>query len=177
MVSRGDLCYLPAMSKAVCMTCQKPKAALACGVCEESVCKYCAQFLDEERFSFLAKIPKDLSHSVYCNPCFETKVVPEMASYDDAKERAKDIYVFYTTDKKESRLFKRLEEPFKVLNCADREETLLRLAFFTAKANFNAIVDVDITYEKVRNGAYQTMTWNGTGIPTQIRSDKIKKDW
>jgi len=159
-----------------CSTCQKPKAKLSCGICHCSVCKNCAQFLEEDRFSFLAEIPKDLSHGVYCGSCFEEKVTPALQDYDQTMEQAKEIIVFYKKQGKETRLIKRLEPPVKVVDCADHDETIMRLAFFAVKAGFNAIVDVDVTSEKVKFGTYQNLKWKGTAVPAYVDESRLPKD-
>lgn len=164
------------MEKAICSQCQKPKANLECGLCQCSLCKACAQFVEEDRFSFLAKVPEDLSHTVYCDPCYAAKIAPEIEIYDNTMELAKNIHVFDKSQGKETRLIKRLEEPLKVVDCTDRNETVLRLAFFTAQKKYNAIVDVELKYEKIKNGSYQTMKWSGSGIPANVDSAKLVKD-
>ena len=163
------------MEKSTCCICQKPKATLECGICKEALCKYCAQFLEDDAFSFLAQIPPELAHGTYCNPCFDAKVAPELASYQETMERAKNIHVFEKDQGKETRFFKRLEETLKVENCADRNETVLRLAFFTVKAGFNTLIDVDVDYAKVRNGSYKTHVWNGSGIPTHVDEARLNR--
>ena len=163
------------MEKPNCCTCQKPKATLTCGICKDSVCKYCAQFLDDTSFSFLAEIPQDLAAGTYCIPCFDAKVAPELEAYNDTMKKAKNIHVFEKDQGKETRFFKRLEEPFKVENCADRDETLLRLAFFTVRAGFNTLIDVDVVSKKVRNGSYQTTMWTGSGIPTHVDEARLNR--
>ena len=163
------------MEKSTCCTCQKPKATLECGVCKDSVCKNCAQFLDEESFSFLAQIPADLAHSTYCIPCYDSKVATELEAYNEIMEQAKDIHVFEKDQGKETRFFKRLEKPVTVENCPDREETLLRLAFFAAKGGFNTIIDVNVHSAKVRSGSYQTLKWTGYGIPTTVDERRLNK--
>ncbi|UXR65958.1 hypothetical protein EZJ49_06820 [Bdellovibrio bacteriovorus] len=155
------------MENTNCCVCQKPKATLQCGACKEAVCKNCAQFLEEGSFSFLKEVPELLSHGAYCGPCFDAKIVPEMEAYNDTIEAAKNIAVFMKAQSKETRNFSRKEKPLKVADCEDREEALLRLAFMAVKADFNALIDVEISYEKVRAaGSYKTHKWSGTGIPT-----------
>jgi len=156
-----------------CVSCQKPKGAFACGICQGLSCKKCIQSLAEGSFSFLNQIPADLTHRKYCGRCFDEKVAPELHSYQQAMAKAKKIIVFIKGQGEETRLYKRTEKPVQVVDCRDREETLLRLAFFAARANFNGLVDVTISGEKVRNGAYQTSRWHGTGIPTQIDESKL----
>lgn len=159
-----------------CTRCQKPKANLNCGICQCNLCKNCAQFLEEGRFSFLAQVPEELSHGIYCDLCFSEKVSPALFEYDELMEKAKNILVYDKKQGKETRLIKRTEKPFKVVDCPDHDETILRLAFFAAKAGFNAIIDVDVTSEKVKHGSYQNMKWSGTAIPANVDESRIPKD-
>jgi hypothetical protein len=157
------------MEKSICITCQKPKAQLNCGICHQSVCKYCAQFVDGKFFSFLKQVPEFLLHEVYCGPCFDEKVQPEVDKYNQIMEAAKNILVFSKTQGKETRLMSRKEPIVKVTDCADENEATLKLAFFAAQAHFNAIIDVDITFRKIKNGSYQYLLWNGEARPTNVK--------
>lgn len=159
-----------------CSCCQKPKAQLTCGLCESSVCKACAHILDENHFSFLQEIPAELKHEVYCHSCFVQTVQEPLTSYDQTMELAKNIDVFYKEQSKETRLLKRREGALKVQACADENETLLRLAFQAVKLGFNGLIDVEVKGQKVRNGTYQTTTWNGTAIPSNVRKEKLLRD-
>lgn len=163
------------MEKAVCGNCQKSKALLNCGCCGGVVCKNCALFLDEDNFSFMHKIPEDLSHTTYCNICFDSKVTPEVERYQQMMIRAKDVAVYLDKQGKETRLLRRTETPVRVKSCMDREETLLRLAFLAVERDFDAIIDVELNSEKVRQGGYQTLIWSGKGIPTHIDASKLNK--
>lgn len=158
------------MENTSCCVCQKPKANLKCGLCEQTVCKYCAQFVEDGQFSFLPSLPPHLKQTTFCGPCYDAKITPEIESYNETMEKAQNLTVFFTTASKQTRNFKRTEKPLKVIDCSDREETLLRLAFLAVKANFNAIIDVDIVSEKVRNGSYQTTKYSGTAMPTQLNT-------
>ncbi|MFN7904902.1 MAG: hypothetical protein ACK5P5_06925 [Pseudobdellovibrionaceae bacterium] len=154
------------MSEQSCQSCGKLKATLHCELCKAVTCKTCAVILDEGQFSFLAKIPKELSKTLYCAHCFREKVETPLAEYNEIIERAKAVNVFNNTQGKETRLFKRTEKAVQVVKCNDYEETLLRLAFFAAQGGYNSLVDVKLTPEKVRSGSYQTTVWSGIGIPT-----------
>jgi hypothetical protein len=159
-----------------CQSCQKPKATLNCGICECSLCKYCAVFLDEGHFNFLPKIPKDLSHTTYCHSCYEAKVAPAVAKYDEDMEKAKHIIVFYSKQGKETRMFSRKELPFHVTECWDYDETLMRLAFLAVQAGYNAIIDVDLVSEKVRINNRQSLKWRGSAVPTNVDESKLPRD-
>ena len=164
------------MGNSVCSNCQKSKAALNCGICHSVICKYCAQFLEEETLSYMPAIPPDLSHTVYCESCYHEKVAGPVQSHIEDLESAKDILIFFKNQGKETRLIKRLEDPIQVENCLDHQDVVMRLAFLTLKAGYNGIVDILVSSEKVRNGNYQTLKWKGVGIPAHIRADKLLRD-
>lgn len=82
--------------------------------------------------------------------------------------KARNVGIYFKDQGKETRLLKRSEKPVRVLDCPDREETLLRLAFLAVKAGFIGLLDVDIVATKVRDGAYQTSSWSGSGIPSNL---------
>ena len=164
------------MTSSNCSTCNKPKANLICGICGDSLCKKCTQVVDENYFSFLLKVPKDLAHTAYCGTCFDQKVSPEIAKYNELMVAAKNTIVFMKAQFKETRLVKRFEDPVRVVDCADHDETILRLAFQAAAKKYNAIIDVDIISKKVKTGNYQTTVFSGTGIPANVREDKLIKD-
>lgn len=163
------------MEKSVCCSCQSTKAPLTCGLCEESVCKKCTVFLDEDAFSWSPVVAPEFKHLAYCRLCFDAKVAPEIEAYEAMKAKAKEVFVFFKTESKESRLIKRLEDPITVVECPDREETLLRLAFLAAQRDLNVIVDIEIEGKKVRTGAYQTLVFNGTAIPSWVPPDKLNE--
>lgn len=163
------------MEKLSCCVCQKPKATLVCGECNESVCKNCAQFLEEGQGSFLPNPPAFLKQSTFCGPCFDLKVAPEIEAYEQTMEKAKNLPIFFNTDSKLTRNFKRKEKAFKVTDCNDRDETILRLAFLAVLGEFDALVDVDIKAEKIRNGSYQTTKYSGTAVPINMDPEKLRR--
>lgn len=124
----------------------------------------------------MPKVPPELTHQVYCDTCFVATLEPAQAEYEAAMARAKETIVFFKDQGKETRLIRRLEEPVHVTECADREETLLRLAFLASQKGYNAIIDIDIVSKKVRSEAYQTMVWSGSGIPVELKEKYLIKD-
>ena len=161
----------------VCVTCNKPKATLVCGICACTVCKYCAQILEEDAFSYLAKVPEKLKHQVFCSTCYDKAVAPELQTYNETMERAKDVLVFLKAQNKETRLIKRPErKPFRISNCADHDETVMRLAFLAAQAGYNGLIEVDVVYEKVKENSYSTHIWSGTGMPANVEARRLIRD-
>ena len=161
------------METVQCSTCQKAKAPLVWGVCSGTLCKNCAQFLDEDAFSFLAKVPPEVSHTTYCQTCYDTHVVPQLVSYNSMMDQAREILIYYKDEGKDTRMYSRIEDKLVVLNCADRKEAILRLAFMAVQGGFNAVIDIDVYSKKIRTGAYQTLQWQATGIPTQITAPRM----
>lgn len=156
-----------------CIVCQKPKANLTCGLCQSAVCKSCAQFLGEEDFAFLPEAERKFAKGSYCTPCFDAQIGQELAAYEELREQANDVTVYFKNQSKETRLFKRTKDIVRVLSCDDRDETVLRLAFLAVQKGYNAIIDVDVTAEKVRSGGgYQTSIWRGTAVATNLDTSK-----
>lgn len=164
------------MAKTVCSVCGKSKATLQCGLCQTDLCKNCTQFLDDGEFAWMITRPEELSHTAYCETCFTAKVAGPLQNYQDLVEKAKHVLVFEKSQGKETRLIKRIEKPISVLNCADHDEAVMRLAFQAAQGNFNAIVDMDLKSTKIRNGKYQTSSWSGTAIPVNLTEGQLVKD-
>lgn len=163
------------MNTPVCSSCLKDKNLLECGACKAAnpeamnssgmICKKCAHFVDPEDFSFLTKIPVALTYAVYCEPCYQKSVLPEQESYNEAMQKAGEVMVYNKTEGKETRTFSRKEKPLIVENCSDKEETLMKLAFLAAKANYNTLIDVDYLVKKIITNGYQRSSWRGIGIP------------
>lgn len=114
----------------------------------------------------MGEVPSNLVEGWACGGCYEEKVEPEIQNYNSEERRARQMSFFNKNQSKESRLFKRIATPIQVRDCADRDEALLKLAYAAVKLNYNLIVDVELTSEKVRNAGYQTCLWHAKGIPT-----------
>jgi hypothetical protein len=164
------------MSSKTCTSCQKKAGDIVCGCCHESVCKNCAQFTTDEQFSYLAQKPKFLTANAFCQVCFSNQVLPIIEAYETTMNQAKEIAVFGKTQTKETRFISRKEKPFTIVDCADYEEAVLRLAFFAASKQFNALIDLDLKSKKVRIGSYQTTVWSGSAIPANVEARRLVKD-
>jgi hypothetical protein len=159
-----------------CTTCGKSKSLLNCGVCTVSVCKSCAQILPEDAFSFLTKKKPEMAHTLFCNSCFDQHIAADLANYNETMEKAKEVLVYFKSQSKETRLIRRIEKPISVVDCADHDETLMRLAFVAAQLGCNAVIDIDLVTKKVRLGSYQTQVFSATGMPTNVNMRNIVKD-
>ncbi len=126
------------------------------------MCKSCVQFVDNERLSFYNPPADQALTGAYCLTCYEAKAAPAIRDYDAIMEQAKNVNVFFTEQGKETRLIKRSDTKFSISNCTDRDETILRMAFFAVQAGFDTLVDIDLVYEKVRDGSFKLSNWKGT---------------
>ncbi|MEQ1878522.1 MAG: hypothetical protein ABL958_17910 [Bdellovibrionia bacterium] len=152
----------------VCINCQKPKANLKCGICGTSVCKKCAQFVEEDHFMLMPQVPDELAKGRYCPPCFDEKISPALSAYDALIARAKQVIIFHPEDAAETRLFQRENKPVTVENCADNSDVLMKLAYMAVEAGCNTLIDVQVTSEKVDISGYQTSKWKGKGLPVKL---------
>jgi hypothetical protein len=158
-----------------CKTCKKPKANFSCGLCNEHVCKSCAHFIGEESFSFLKKIPTELTYNIYCTQCFDEKVGQPLAEYESTMKKAKEIIVFSKDETKKTGHLRRKELPYKVEDCEDEDETVMRLAFFAAQDGFNCLLDVHVTHRKIIVGSHKKTIFSGTAIPINMEPSRVRE--
>jgi hypothetical protein len=159
----------------VCKTCKKPKANFNCGICYESVCKSCGHFVGEDQFSFLRNVPLELKHPVYCNNCFDEKVSDTLTIYETTMEKAREVIIFSKDETKKTGHLKRKEDPYKVEDCEDEDETVMRLAFFAAQDGFNCLLDVNITHRKIIVGSHKKTIFSGTATPINIDPSEVRE--
>lgn len=163
------------MSNLECTSCRRMGADFECSLCSDWICKKCVQKLASDAFLYLDKIPANLSHVHYCGPCYDREVAPEVETYNETLERAKGVYVFFKTQRKEIPLIKKTKEVLVVEGKPDRDETILRLAYMSAQKGFNALIECEAISKKLRDHAYQKHEWRGTGIAAQIDSEKLDR--
>jgi len=159
----------------ICMTCRKPKANYQCGLCEDPLCKACAQFLNDE-FSFLKKIPEELSHKIYCPVCFDDKVAAPLADYNALMDEAREVIFFRKDQSKLTGHIKRKEDPISIEDCEDEQESILRLAFMAAQDKFNCLLDLRISTKKVVVGSHKKLIFSASAIPATVDPSKIRDD-
>ena len=164
-----------AKEKETCSVCRQPKATIRCGSCEDPLCKSCEHFLEPDSFSFLEPVPKELQLIHYCPACYEEKVEPARESYERTMAAAKEVNIFFLADRNVPQLLKKSQAAIHVKDCRDRDETILRLGFKAAELGFNSVVKVDVVAKQIRNLAYQTSAWQGTGIPADIDEAKFSR--
>ena len=148
----------------ICETCRDPKAVLNCGLCQNGLCKKCAESMGSDFFSFLKDVPPELTHAVYCGSCFDQHVAVAKATYLEVMAKADKVVIFYKKERNVP-VTRQSRVQLQVKDCLDRDETLLRLAFFAAQQSFTAVIHVDLVPEKIRINGYQRTHWHATGFP------------
>lgn len=167
------------MPETFCSSCRDPKVSknpFHCGLCDALLCKDCVRTLEDGAFSFLKEIPEELTHGAYCSACFDAKIAPALESYEETMARAKEVVIYF---KNERNLppHRRANKPVSVQDCPDRKEAILRLAFFAAERSCNALMNIDLTSEKIRINGYQRTHWSGTAYPVNMDPKTIKERW
>jgi hypothetical protein len=141
------------MSDTVCSACRRANPTVQCELCHDLSCKACAEILSEEAFAFLPKKPPELTHTRYCQGCWQGHVEPAQEEYRASLEQAKQAYIFFSTQRKPIPILLKEKDVIRVADCPDRDETILRLAFQAVRLGCNAVVETVVSSEKVRNGA------------------------
>jgi hypothetical protein len=131
-------------------------------------------FLDAQAFAFEKSIPPALTHTFYCTPCYDSNVAPVLEIYQSTLEQAKSVFIFFKTQRSGIPLIKKAKDSFLIKDCMDRDETIMRLAFFAAQRGYNAVVDTEAVSRKNRNGSYQNSIWTGSGTAAQIDAAKME---
>jgi hypothetical protein len=157
------------MEALLCVICRSPKTTLKCGICQDPLCRACIECLDDDAVSLMSVIPPELTHRSYCPNCYAQKVEPQIRAYEEIVEKAEDINLFYIKEGKATRLMKRMEKPFQVNNCRDKNQAIMRLAYLAAKSNFNTLIDIDISVVRTRINSYKTSIWQGSAVPTNLK--------
>lgn len=161
----------------VCIACRSPKADTPCGICESPICRNCRIFLDKDAFLFQAELEADLKHSFYCPNCYDEKVAPPLAQYNQDVETARGVFVYFTTAKRKVPTLKKSLIKVKVENSPDRDQTILKLAFQAVKQGFNAIIETEVVSAKVRNEGYQKSAWSGKAIPVMVDAVRMQLEF
>ncbi len=127
---------------------------------------------------FYASREPQLSHTFYCQSCFDSEVQPALDQYEETLEKAREVLFFFDGRRQPLVPQKKAEFPVEVTNGTDRDETILHLGFLAASQGYNAIYRAQVEGLKVRNEGYQKTRWVGRGTPAQVDASKYEeKDW
>ena len=163
-------------SETECLSCRKRAGPYSCVICEEAVCKPCSESLSDPLFIDLEKISAEQAAGRFCGGCYDREIAPKIASYEEVMEAAKQVFIFFKTQRKHIPLIRKSKVRVTVENCVDRDETILRLAYYAAKEGYNAVIDVDVDCKKIRaGGSTKTALWQGSGFPAEVDGAKVDR--
>ena len=158
-----------------CISCRKPKANLTCELCMEPVCKSCVEIITPTEFDFRPELEDELKHERYCSSCYANTVEPAQQAYLETMEKARDVLVFFNTQKARLPVTSKELDLVKIPECLDRDEAILRMAFQAAQLGHNALVETEVVCKKVRNEGYQKMIWQGEGRPATVDEVRLQR--
>ncbi len=158
-----------------CNSCRKPGAPFLCELCSEPTCKNCRHFLVEGSFAYKTHVPNSLKHTHYCGVCYDREVVPALDSYSETLEAAKNALFFFKTQVRPLPVIRRAAEPVRIQECADRDETVLRIGFLAIEAGYNSVIEAELKSEKIRHEGYQKSRWSGHGVPAEIDMVRLER--
>ncbi len=157
-----------------CKTCRKPKAPYECGLCHEHMCKSCTQFLVETFTAMRKPVPEFLRHPAYCMTCFDAQVAEPLNDYNDKMEKAKDIIIYSKDQTKLTRLLKRKAEPYKVEDCEEEQDALMRMSYWAIEDGYNCLIDLQYQTKKIIVGSHKKTMFGATAVPITIVPNSIR---
>lgn len=157
-----------------CCVCQGRARGLTCVRCSGAVCKNCAHFISADDFLLAVACGETVPDGTFCHGCFLAEVDSALLAYQAAVKAAEDVFVYYRTEAKESYFIRRTERPLKTTETDDRTKAMLQLAYLTAKAGYNCLVDVQLNSKKKITQGYQKSFWSAIGIPAQVDPVQIQ---
>lgn len=161
------------MSLTTCEICLSKKTAIKCHLCSKASCKLCVQFVDENAFELQDLLPENVRDKAFCPNCYDEHINEQLKEFLKTMELAKNVNVYEKDQGAETRFMRRIQKPIKILECDDRKETLLRLAYLAAKQGFDTIVDVELVSKKVKQGgSYKKIVWSGSAVPVAAKKPR-----
>lgn len=119
-------------------------------------------------------VPEFLKHSSYCMNCFDDQVAGPLNQYNETMEKAKDIILYSKDQSKLTRLIKTKAEPYKVENCEDEEEAVMRMSFWAVEDGHNCLISLQYQTKKAIVGSHKKTIFGATAIPVTIDPNEIR---
>jgi hypothetical protein len=155
--------------KNACHLCSSEKNLLPCGLCQEPTCKSCIETLTKEQIQYHPKPPKQLHQRRYCFRCYEAKIAPEMEKYQALLDRANEIQVHKKGQKNLLRIQKREQISIQVKDLLDEYHAIMQLKVLAAWDEYDAILDLETKFIKVRKHGYEHKEWSAKGFFALIK--------
>lgn len=157
-------------------SCRRPAKNRSCGLCHIPVCKDCEKLLADDAFLYAPVLPEGAGHSRYCIECFEQKIEPQLATYSETLELAKNITHVSVNYRRPLPTIKEANNDILVEDCVDRQEAILKLGFMAALGGYNSIIRTKVESKKIRNHAYQTSSWSACARAANLRLEHFDQE-
>ncbi len=158
-----------------CDLCKTPKTIRTCEECGKEICKQCVRYSEREAFRFLPNPSPVLQNQIFCYDCFTDKVEPEIEKYQRTLAAAKEVIYLTKNYKGIIPTLRKAKFPVQVHKHVDRRDAIMHMAFLAAHEDYNAIIQADTVQKQLRNEAYQTSEWSGSGLPVVIDIKKFER--
>ncbi len=162
-------------AQSTCISCLKPKTTHSCERCKGTLCRKCLQINPSNCFSYMTKIPADLSYHNYCPFCYDAVVAPALVDYEATLEKAKDVYFLTRNYPGYIPVVRKANKDVRVDACPDRREAILRMAFQAAEQGFNAIIDAEVEAYKTGGGRYFASLVRGRATPADVNGEHLER--
>ena len=158
----------------ICSVCHLNSSDKTCGYCSSAICKKCSHTCSLEMNEWY--INKKEIHHLSCPDCYEQKFIPLEENFDEDMQTAKDSPVWPKTYRGKIPMLNRSQKQFSIQDCADKKLAVLKLAFQAIEGGFNALLEVDVKYTKVRDHGYQKMLYSGTALGAMVDHSKLRDE-
>ncbi len=106
--------------------------------------------------------------------CFDDQVAAPLGDYNEKMEKAKDIILYSKDQTKLTRLIKRKVDPYKVEDCEEEEDAVMRLSFWAVEDGYNCLIDLQYHTKKIIVGSHKKTMFGATAVPVTIDPNSIR---
>jgi hypothetical protein len=158
-----------------CVLCHSDAQIMQCTNCQRSICKKCREILEPEAYLFHPKPPKSFRGKIFCYPCFDAEIRPELEQYETLVERALDLPKHKKGQKNLLKIRKREQIAETVKEFREEGQAILQLQVLAVYRNFDAVCDLETSFKKVRKHGYEHKEWSAKGHFCLLKLENHKR--
>jgi hypothetical protein len=119
-------------------------------------------FVDREQFPYHPKPSRILQRTTFCADCHAEKVQPELDKYAAVAEAAESVLVIRKSYRGFVPTLRKENEVHTVKRHLAERLAIRHLQFHAAWFGWNALVQLETTFQKVRNHGYEHKEWTAS---------------
>ncbi len=158
-----------------CVLCQSPPPLVQCENCRRSICKSCREILEPEAYAYHPKPPKIFRGKIFCYPCFDAEIRPELEKYEQLVERAHELPKHKKGQKNLMKIRKREQIAETVKDFREEGQAIFQLQVLAVYQNFDAVCDLETSFKKVRKHGYEHKEWSAKGHFCLLKLENHKR--